>query len=75
MNSASAALNSRNQWHHAAMSFGSDGMVLYLDGEIMASKASYKGGLGSSSGGVGNKEPLVIGGNTVTKRRLHSLPN
>ena len=65
MNSASAALNSRNQWHHAAMSFGSDGMVLYLDGEIMASKASYKGGLGSSSGGVGNKEPLVIGGNTL----------
>ena len=74
MNSASAALNSRNQWHHAAMSFGSDGMVLYLDGEIMASKASYKGGLGSSSGGVGNKEPLVIGANTLQSGDLTPYP-
>ena len=72
MNSASAALNSRNQWHHAAMSFLSDGMV-YLDGEIMASKASYKGGLGSSSRGA-NKEPRHWW-KYSDKRRLHSLPN
>ncbi|MEZ6122857.1 MAG: LamG-like jellyroll fold domain-containing protein [Planctomycetaceae bacterium] len=49
-----------NEWHHFAFSFGSGGMKLYIDGQLMDSDA-YTGGLGTSSGGSGNAETLVIG--------------
>ena len=39
---------------HAAVSFGADGLKLYLDGELAASD-DYRGGL------QGNEEPLVVG--------------
>ncbi len=42
------------QDHHMALTFGSDGMKLYLDGALMDSN-SYTGGL------QGNKEPIAIG--------------
>jgi|GEM_PF-1721346 len=51
------------QWHHAALSFGPKGMMLYLDGAL-ADSGIYNGGLDTSSGGMGNTEPLVFGAGT-----------
>jgi hypothetical protein len=50
-------------WHHVVLTFGAQGMQLYLDGSKVDSNA-YTGGLGTTSGGSGNAEPLVIGANT-----------
>jgi len=52
-----------NTWYHAAFSFGSDGMKLYING-VLADTDSYTGGLGPTSGDIGNYEPLAIGANT-----------
>ena len=49
-------------WHQVAFSFGSGGMELYLDGVLVDTDA-YTGGLGTSSGGIGNYEPITIGAN------------
>ena len=45
-----------NQAYHAAVSFGSGGFNLYLDGELVDS-SPYTGGL------IGNAEPVVLGAN------------
>ncbi|MDF1799000.1 MAG: hypothetical protein P1V81_07480, partial [Planctomycetota bacterium] len=52
-----------DSWNHMAFSFGEGGMKLFLNGELVDSNA-YEGGLGTSSGGTGNEEPLVIGANS-----------
>lgn len=51
------------QWHHMAFTFGSDGMRLYVDGQLAATNA-YSGGLAATSGGPGNTEPIVLGAST-----------
>lgn len=51
---------SAGQWHHVALSFGAEGMALYLDG-VLIDSADYGGGLNATSGGLGNREPIVIG--------------
>ena len=56
---------SAGQWHHMAFSFGSDGMKLYVDGAL-ADSDPYSGGMGSTSGGIGNYEPIAIGAGTWT---------
>jgi Ca2+-binding RTX toxin-like protein len=43
------------QWHHVAITFGSLGMVMYLDGVQVATNA-YTGGIGN-----GDNEPITIG--------------
>ena len=43
------------QWHHVALSFGANGMELYLDGTLVGSNA-YTGGIGNSF-----QNPLLIG--------------
>ncbi|MGB0766245.1 MAG: LamG domain-containing protein, partial [Phycisphaeraceae bacterium] len=48
------------QWHHAALAFGAEGLVLYLDG-VEADRLGYGGGLNTTSGGLGNREPIVLG--------------
>lgn len=48
------------EWHHVVASFGPAGMVLYLDG-VEVDSSTYTGGLGLSSGGTGNDEPLTFG--------------
>ncbi|MEM7201301.1 MAG: LamG-like jellyroll fold domain-containing protein, partial [Planctomycetota bacterium] len=45
---------SADTWHHVAVSFGDDGLKLYLDGAEVATD-SYTGGL------QGNTEPITIG--------------
>ena len=51
-------------WYHLAFTFGSDGMKLYLDGTEVAA-STYTGGVGSTSGGDGNSEPIVIGASST----------
>jgi parallel beta-helix repeat protein len=59
-NTQSAAPVSTGQWHHVAFTFGADGMKLYLDGVIVDTNA-YTGGLGTTSGDIGNYEPIILG--------------
>ncbi len=60
---------STNKWHHVAVTFGASGLKLYLDGFVVDTD-SYSGGLGTSSGGVGNQEPLVFGAGTWSSGNL-----
>ena len=57
------------QWHHVVVTFGDAGMQLYLDGSLVDSDA-YTGGLGTTSGGSGNYEPIAIGANTYASGDL-----
>ncbi|MBL4810023.1 MAG: right-handed parallel beta-helix repeat-containing protein [Phycisphaerales bacterium] len=50
----------KNKWYHVAFVFGPGGMELYINGQLEKTN-SYEGGFGTSSGGTGNFEPLVIG--------------
>jgi parallel beta-helix repeat protein len=45
------------EWHHAAFSFGANGMKLYLDGDVVDTDV-YTGGM------LGNSEPIAIGAGT-----------
>ena len=49
------------QWNHAAVTFGSRGLNIHLNGEIVAANLSSKIGIGTSSGGTGNPEPIALG--------------
>lgn len=51
---------SSNTWHHVTLSFGAEGMALYLDG-VEADTADYGGGLGLTAKGSGNREPIIFG--------------
>ena len=50
-------------WHDVAVTFGGAGMILYIDG-VEVDTNDYTGGLGESSGGSGNSEPIVLGANS-----------
>jgi VCBS repeat-containing protein len=58
LNSTAGSLTA-GSWHHVAVTFGSNGAELFLDGVSVDSNA-YTGGL------IGNNEPIVIGANTWT---------
>ncbi len=51
---------SANNWYQVVFTFGAAGMHLFLNGTEVASNA-YTGGLGTTSGGVGNSEPIALG--------------
>ncbi len=57
--------------HHAAFSFGEDGVKVYLDGHLAAEAEDFTSGID------GNAESLIIGGSgwsrTETNRNIHSL--
>ncbi len=55
-----AGLVTADAWQHLALTWGADGMNLYLGGKLAGSD-SYTGGLGRNSGGVGNFEPITLG--------------
>ena len=50
-------------WIHVAFSWGPAGMALYLDGATPITNP-YTGGLGTTSGGAGNFEPIAFGAAT-----------
>jgi cysteine-rich repeat protein len=62
-----------NNPYHIALIFGSDGMKLYLNGDLEDSN-SYTGGLGTTSGGSGNFEPIVIGAASWNSDDLSATP-
>lgn len=47
-------------WYFVAFTFGDQGMNLYLNGELVGTNP-YTGGTGTTSGGAGNTEPIVLG--------------
>lgn len=47
-------------WYHVHVSFGEDGLSLLLN-DTEVDTDPYTGGLGTSSGGSGNTEPIVLG--------------
>ena len=51
-------LVSDGQWHHFAVTFGADGVSLYVDG-VEAATNSYTGGI------AGNNEPWTLGANQM----------
>jgi hypothetical protein len=51
-------------WVHVAFSWGPAGMALYIDGGAPVTDP-YTGGLGTTSGGVGNFEPIAFGAGTT----------
>ncbi|MDJ0830713.1 MAG: DUF4347 domain-containing protein, partial [Desulfobacterales bacterium] len=71
VNTSSAV--TEGQWHHVAFTFGAGGMVLYLDGQSVDTNV-YTGGMGTSSGGTGNHEPIAIGGGTQLSDDLLITP-
>lgn len=70
--SSSGSINT-GQWYHIMFAWGEEGMVLYLDGVLVDSN-SYTGGLGTTSGGIGNYEPIVLGGNAWQSGDLIATP-
>ena len=69
----SSSTVSSGDWHHAAVSFGANGLQLYLDGNLEDTDA-YAGGLGTTSGGSGNFEPIAIGAGTQSSGDLTVSP-
>lgn len=51
-------------WIHIAFSWGAGGMSMYVDGGAPVTNP-YVGGLGVTSGGAGNFEPIAFGSSTV----------
>jgi type II secretory pathway pseudopilin PulG len=54
---------SAGQWYHVELVFGTAGLSLILDNQVV-DQDEYSGGLGTTSGGSGNTEPIAIGGRT-----------
>lgn len=59
---SSTGVVTRDAWNHVALTWGNGQVRLYADGVLVAS-ANHLGGLGTTSGGTGNAEPIVIGAN------------
>jgi len=70
INSASI---SAGTWVHVAFSWGAGGMALYIDGSAPVTD-SYVGGLGITSGGTGNFEPIAFGAATSVSDDLLVTP-
>lgn len=62
-----------DRWYHIMFAWGAGGMVLYLDG-VEVDTNPYVGGLSTTSGGTGNFEPIVLGGNAWQSGNLVANP-
>lgn len=60
-------------WVHIAFTWGSGGMRLYIDGAAPVTDP-YVGGIGTTSGGSGNFEPIAFGASTVVSDDLLLTP-
>lgn len=63
----------KEEWSHIAITFGPGGLELYLNGKLQDTNA-YEGGLGTTSGGKGNYEPIVLGANSWQSNDLKATP-
>jgi len=61
-----------NTWNHVTVTIGAGGLQLYLNGALVDTEV-YPGGLATSSGGIGNYEPMVIGAGTESSGDLDHL--
>ena len=68
----SAAISAAT-WFHVAFSWGPDGMALSIDGGLPVTDP-YTGGLGTTSGGAGNFEPIALGAGTIQSGDLVVTP-
>ena len=64
---------SATTWFHVAFSWGPDGMALSIDGGVPVTDP-YTGGLGTTSGGAGNFEPIALGAGTTLSDDLLVTP-
>jgi hypothetical protein len=64
---------STGNWFHIAFTWGSDGMALYIDGAAPLTNP-YIGGLGVTSGGTGNFEPIAFGASTKVSANFLVTP-
>ena len=69
----SASGLSSNTWHHAAVTWGDGQIRMYLDGAVV-DVINYEGGIATTSGGIGNYEPIVLGANTWSSGDLSATP-
>ena len=60
-------------WYDVAFTFGDAGMDLYING-MLVDHNDYTGGLGTTSGGIGNYEPIVLGANSWNSGNLSATP-
>ena len=51
---------SSNTWYHVALTFGQNGLNLYINGTLAATNA-YRGGLGDVRDRTGNFQPILLG--------------
>ena len=58
-----SAATEAGAWHHVVFTFGSGGMELFVDGQLADTNA-YTGGIATTSGDVGNYEPIALGAST-----------
>ena len=56
-----------SEWNQVTFNFGPNGMELFVNGQL-AGTNRYAGGLGESSAGSGNEEPIVLGANQWASR-------
>ncbi|MEM9345268.1 MAG: LamG-like jellyroll fold domain-containing protein [Planctomycetota bacterium] len=70
---SASGLLSDDTWHHAAITWGDGELRLYLDGTLVASE-THLGGLGTTSGGSGNDEPITIGVGSDTSGNQSATP-
>lgn len=64
---------STGNWYHIMFAWGEEGMALYLNG-VLVDTDPYTGGLGTTSGGIGNYEPIVLGANAWQSDDLQATP-
>lgn len=69
----SPAMLQVGQWHHVAVTWGPYKYNLYIDGSLVRSARMWSG-LGASSGGTGNAEPLVLGADARTSAAGTAAP-
>lgn len=60
-------------WTHLTVTWGPGGLALYANGGAPATNP-YMGGLGLTSGGAGNFEPIAFGASTITSGDLVVTP-
>ncbi|HHN78358.1 MAG TPA: LamG domain-containing protein [Phycisphaerales bacterium] len=49
------------QWAHVAVTFGPDGLLVYVDGTKEKQDIPFQTGLGPAAGGAGNTRPMLFG--------------